>query len=40
MATLKVGDAPFDEPLELTGTIGPGNSMWQASLGRMIKISG
>ena len=40
VATLKVGDAPFDEPLELTGTIGPGNSMWQASLGRMIKISG
>ncbi|GAB07489.1 hypothetical protein M2359_003630 [Gordonia amarae] len=38
--TLRVGDAPVDEPLELTGTIGPGNTMWQATIGRMLKISG
>ncbi|MFM9376901.1 hypothetical protein [Gordonia sp. VNK21] len=37
--TLKIGDAPFDEPMELTGTIGPDGSFWQATLGRMHKIS-
>ena len=38
----KVGDAPVDEPMELTGTIaptagGPG-VYWQATMGRMLRI--
>ena len=37
--TLKVGDAPIDEPLELTGTIGRDGALWQATVGRMLKIS-
>ncbi|MGC5259239.1 hypothetical protein ACPXCG_23095 [Gordonia sp. DT218] len=37
--TLKVGDAPIDEPLELTGTIARDGTMWQATLGRMLKIA-
>ena len=40
VATRKVGDAPVDEPLELTGTISRDGAMWQASLGRMLKIAG
>ncbi|WP_245555569.1 hypothetical protein [Gordonia soli] len=36
--TLKVGDAPVDEPLELTGTISADGTMWQATVGRMLKI--
>jgi hypothetical protein len=35
----EVGSAPVDEPLQLTGTIGPDGSMWQATVGRMLKIS-
>lgn len=34
----QVGDAPVDEPLQLTGTIGPDGSLWQATFGRMLKI--
>lgn len=34
----RVGDAPVDEPLQLTGTIGPDGSFWQGTLGRMLKI--
>jgi len=34
----QVGDAPVDEPLQLTGTIGPDGSFWQGTLGRMLKI--
>lgn len=37
--TLRVGDGPIDEPLELTGTIAPDGTMWQATVGRMLKIS-
>lgn len=39
----KVGDAPIDEPMELTGTVaptaeaGPG-VYWQATMGRMLRI--
>lgn len=39
VATVQVGEAPFDEPLELTGTIAPDGSLWQASLGRMLKVA-
>ena len=39
VATVKVGDAPVDEPLELTGTIGPDATMWQATVGRMLKLT-
>ncbi|PYE16447.1 hypothetical protein DFR67_108198 [Williamsia limnetica] len=35
----QVGNAPLDEPLQLTGTIGPGGALWQATVGRMLKIS-
>ncbi|WP_138917991.1 hypothetical protein [Gordonia effusa] len=37
--TRKVGDAPVDEPLELTGTITSDGTLWQATVGRMLKIS-
>ncbi|MGW4479193.1 hypothetical protein [Rhodococcus triatomae] len=33
-----VGDAPIDEPTQLTGTIAPDGSLWQATFGRMLKI--
>ncbi len=36
--TLGVGQGPLDEPLELTGTIGRDGTMWQATVGRMLKI--
>lgn len=39
MATRQVGDAPVDEPLELTGTISRDGAMWQATVGRMLKIA-
>ncbi|MFT4126765.1 MAG: hypothetical protein QM662_11105 [Gordonia sp. (in: high G+C Gram-positive bacteria)] len=39
VTTRKVGDAPFDEPMELTGTIAPAGTLWQGTLGRMLKIS-
>lgn len=39
VATVRVGDGPVDEPLELTGTIGADGTMWQATLGRMLKIA-
>ncbi|MEE4024495.1 hypothetical protein V1Y59_15525 [Gordonia sp. PKS22-38] len=37
--TLKVGDGPIDEPLELTGTIARDGTLWQATVGRMLKIA-
>lgn len=37
--TLPVGTAPVDEPMELTGTIGSDGTLWQATLGRMLKIT-
>ncbi|UVF80650.1 hypothetical protein NWF22_08395 [Gordonia mangrovi] len=37
--TLRVGDAPIDEPLELTGTIARDGTLWQATIGRMLKIT-
>ena len=39
VVTLPVGEAPLDEPLELTGTIGPDGTMWQATVGRMLRIA-
>lgn len=39
VATRQVGDAPVDEPLELTGTISRDGAMWQATVGRMLKIA-
>jgi hypothetical protein len=38
-AFTEIGFAPVDEPLQLTGTIGPDGSLWQATVGRMLKIS-
>lgn len=35
----QVGVAPADEPLQLTGTIGPDGSLWQATIGRMLKVA-
>lgn len=37
--TLHVGEGPVDEPLELTGTIGPDGALWQATATRMIKVA-
>ncbi|GGK91116.1 hypothetical protein [Nocardia jinanensis] len=34
----EVGGAPLDEPLQLTGTIGPDRSYWQATVGRMLRV--
>ncbi|WP_063058670.1 hypothetical protein [Nocardia sienata] len=34
-----VGIAPLDETLQLTGTIGPDRSYWQATVGRMLRIA-
>lgn len=40
----KVGDAPVDEPMELTGTVAPGAAegdpgvFWQAAMSRMLRI--
>ncbi|GAB09182.1 hypothetical protein GOARA_031_00070 [Gordonia araii NBRC 100433] len=39
VVTLPVGNAPLDEPLELTGTIGPDGTLWQATIGRMLRIT-
>ncbi|GED96526.1 hypothetical protein [Gordonia crocea] len=39
VVTLPVGDGPIDEPMELTGTITPQGTLWQATLGRMLRIS-
>ncbi|MGV9711397.1 hypothetical protein ACWDTI_12115 [Gordonia sp. NPDC003424] len=39
VATVRVGDGPVDEPLELTGTIGRDGTLWQATVGRMLKIA-
>ncbi|RUP39523.1 MAG: hypothetical protein EKK60_06700 [Gordonia sp. (in: high G+C Gram-positive bacteria)] len=39
VVTLPVGEAPLDEPLELTGTIGPDGTMWQATVGRMLRLT-
>lgn len=36
----QVGVAPLDEPMQLTGVIGPGHVLWQGTLGRMLKIQG
>lgn len=35
----EVGIAPPDEPLQLTGTIGPDRSYWQATVGRMLRVA-
>nr|WP_246372090.1 hypothetical protein [Gordonia humi] len=40
IVTKKVGDAPFDEPMQLTGMIGPGGVLWQGTVTRMLKIAG
>ncbi|WP_437340136.1 hypothetical protein [Gordonia rubripertincta] len=37
--TERVGTAPLDEPLELTGTATADGTLWQATVGRMLKIS-
>ena len=34
----QVGVAPVDEPLQLTGTISADGALWQATVGRMLKI--
>ncbi len=39
VATARVGDAPIDEPLQLTGMIAPDGSLWQGTFSRMLKIS-
>ncbi|MFW0793580.1 hypothetical protein AAFP30_07195 [Gordonia sp. CPCC 205515] len=39
VATVRVGDGPVDEPLELTGTIARDGTLWQATVGRMLKIA-
>ncbi len=39
VATVPVGAAPLDEPLELTGTITADGALWQATLGRMLKVA-
>ncbi|MDL9937572.1 hypothetical protein QSJ18_12520 [Gordonia sp. ABSL1-1] len=39
VATRQVGFGPFDEPLELTGTITADGTLWQATVGRMLKIT-
>ncbi|MEO9329611.1 two-component regulator propeller domain-containing protein [Gordonia aurantiaca] len=36
--TRQVGTAPLDEPLELTGTIAADGTMWQGTVGRMLKV--
>lgn len=38
VATVQVGDGPVDEPLQLTGTITSDGTLWQATVGRMLKI--
>ncbi|MCZ4551212.1 hypothetical protein [Gordonia rubripertincta] len=38
-AFTQVGIAPLDEPLQLTGTIGASGALWQATVGRMLKIT-
>ncbi|MGC5246741.1 hypothetical protein ACPXB3_07430 [Gordonia sp. DT219] len=38
VVTRQVGTAPVDEPLELTGTIAADGSLWQATVGHMLKI--
>ncbi|MDH3007064.1 MULTISPECIES: hypothetical protein [Gordonia] len=37
--TRHLGHAPIDEPLELTGTITADGTLWQATVGRMLKIA-
>ncbi|MCF8609400.1 hypothetical protein L5G28_04390 [Gordonia sp. HY285] len=39
IVTRKVGDAPVDEPMQLTGMIGPGGVLWQGTVTRMLKIA-
>ncbi|MFC0313389.1 hypothetical protein ACFQNE_13230 [Gordonia phosphorivorans] len=39
VVTRQIGVAPLDEPLQLTGMIAPDGSLWQGTLGRMVKIS-
>lgn len=36
--TERVGEGPVDEPMQLTGTITADGTLWQATLGRMLKI--
>ncbi|WP_020172517.1 hypothetical protein [Gordonia polyisoprenivorans] len=38
VVTRQVGTAPIDEPLELTGTIAADGTLWQATVGHMLKI--
>ncbi|WP_341258588.1 hypothetical protein [Gordonia malaquae] len=40
IVTRKVGDAPLDEPMQLTGMIGPGGILWQGTVTRMLKVGG
>jgi len=37
-AHTQVGVAPVDEPMQLTGTISADGALWQATIGRMLKI--
>ena len=37
-AHTQVGVAPVDEPMQLTGTISADGALWQATIGRMMKI--
>lgn len=39
VVTRKVGDAPLDEPMQLTGMIAPGGVLWQGTVTRMLKIA-
>ena len=39
VVTRQVGVAPVDEPMQLTGMIAPDGTLWQGTIGRMLKIS-
>ena len=39
VVTRQVATAPLDEPLQLTGMIGPDGSLWQGTATRMLKIA-
>lgn len=39
VVTIPVGTGPVDEPLELTGTIARDGTLWQATVGRMLRIA-
>ncbi|WP_424322814.1 hypothetical protein [Gordonia sp. (in: high G+C Gram-positive bacteria)] len=39
VVTRQVGAAPLDEPMQLTGMIGPGGVLWQGTITRMLKVT-